>query len=151
MRRTMRAFKTLALMALALSSVTACQSFRTAAEQQMGPALSEFQGSWRVVALSGDELDASSHAFVEFSEPPRLTGNGGCNRFFGVYQYDDSGLRIDSSLGSTRMACAAPVMAQEARMFELLPQAIAVQLTGSDVLILKDADGIELLRATRKP
>ncbi|UZJ45491.1 META domain-containing protein [Marinimicrobium sp. C6131] len=147
----MRLIQALMLATLALSSLSACQSFHAAGQGRPVPALADFQGTWQVVSLGGDGLDAASHAFLEFSEPPRLTGNGGCNRFFGVYHYDASGLRIDSSLGSTRMACAATVMVQEEQMFQLLPQATAVQLSEPDTLVLKDAEGTELLRAIRQP
>lgn len=139
--------------ALLLPALTACQLFGAPASDpgQSSLELTDFQGAWQVQLVQGAELDPDSRAFIEFSEPPRLTGNGGCNRFFGVYHYEASVLNIDSSLGSTKMACEASVMVQEQRLFQLLPEAVHVSLSEQNAMILKDADGVELIRAVRRP
>ncbi len=139
--------------ALLLPTLTACQLFDASASgpAQSSLALTDFQGAWQVKLVRGAELDPDSRAFIEFSEPPRLTGNGGCNRFFGVYHYEASVLNIDSSLGSTKMACAASVMVQEQQLFQLLPEAVQISLSEQGALVLNDADGVELIRAVRRP
>lgn len=138
--------------ALMVSALTACQLFGGGAPQppESSVALEDFQGVWQVESLRGTESVPESRAFLDFSDPPRLTGNGGCNRFFGVYQYESPVLTIDSSLGSTKMACEASVMVQEQQLFQLLPQAAYVNLSEQGVLVLKDASGIELLSAVRR-
>ncbi len=147
----MQTFVARLLGALILPALTACQLFGSPVSPQSSLALTDFQGAWQVELLRGAELDQNSRAFLEFSEPPRLTGNGGCNRFFGVYHYEAPVLDIDSSLGSTKMACTASVMVQEQQLFQLLPEAAQVSLSEQGALILKDADGVELIRAVRRP
>lgn len=146
----------LTLLGLILAGLAGCHSLAgspTSTEppvEALSPSAKQLQGSWQLVSLAGADLGEGSRAFLEFAAQPKLTGNGGCNRFFGMYQFGDSGLRIDSSLGSTRMACAASVMMQEERLFQLLPNARRVQLSDG-VLVLLDADGVELLRAVPQP
>lgn len=56
---------------------------------------------------------------------------------------------IDSALGSTKMACAAEVMVQEQRLFQLLPQAVTVDQVAENELTLNASDGNELIRVER--
>jgi len=109
----------------------------------------ELRGRWQVLSLRGDPVEQGSRAYIEFSEPPRLTGNGGCNQFFGVYRYTDHSLAVDSALGSTKMACAAVTMAQEQHLFQLLPEVASAYLD-DEVLTLRDGGGEALIRAERQ-
>ncbi len=148
----MKPLLSILMSALMVSALSACQLFEGAASQapESSVVLTDFQGAWQVQSLRGAESVPDSRAFLEFSDPPRLTGNGGCNRFFGVYQYEAPVLTIDPSLGSTKMACEASVMVQEQQLFQLLPQAVQVSLSEQGVLVLKDAGGVELVRAVRR-
>ncbi len=115
-----------------------------------GSALSSeaLQGRWQVVSIDGRSVAPQSRAFIEFSEPPRLTGNGGCNRFFGMYRYVDSTLAIEPEVGSTKMACEATVMAQEQQLFQWLPEATRAEWVDGQLRLL-DSSGKTLLRADR--
>lgn len=108
----------------------------------------DLRGRWQVLSLRDNPVEEGSRAYIEFSEPPRLTGNGGCNQFFGVYRYTDHNLKVESALGSTKMACAAVTMAQEQHLFQLLPEVVSAQLEET-VLTLRDAGGAVLIRAAR--
>lgn len=124
--------------------LAACQS------TGVGPAPSSdaLQGRWQVQSIDGDSVSPQSRAFIEFSEPPRLTGNGGCNRFFGMYRYDGRTLTIEPEVGSTKMACEATVMAQEQQLFQWLPEATRAALVEGQLHLL-DSDGRTLVRADR--
>lgn len=118
------------------------------------------RGRWQVTSLAGSPVEPRSRAYLEFSNPPRLTGSGGCNHFFGVYHYDNQTLEIASAIGSTRMACAAKTMAQEQYMFHLLPDAVRAELGEADgdeaemeqkaELLLRDETGRVLITAVRE-
>lgn len=134
---------------VALMLLAGCQSSSQQQVAASAPSPASLQGRWQLKALQGAGVVEDSRAFIEFSEPPRLTGNGGCNRFFGVYRYQEQALMIESALGSTKMACAAEVMVQEQRLFQLLPQAVTVNQVAENELILNASDGNELIRVER--
>ncbi|WP_347329726.1 META domain-containing protein [Marinimicrobium locisalis] len=136
------------LAATLLALLAGCQS-APEREKESFPTAESLQGHWQLTALQGAEVAEGSRAFIEFSEPPRLTGNGGCNRFFGVYRYQKQALIIESALGSTKMACAPEVMVQEQRLFQLLPKAVTVHKLTENQLTFYASDGEELLRVER--
>lgn len=132
------------LLPMAVLGLSACQS------PAGDPALSieALQGRWQLLSINGRSVAPQSRAFIEFSEPPRLTGNGGCNRFFGMYRYVDRTLAIEPEVGSTKMACEATVMAQEQQLFQRLPEATRAELVDGQLRLL-DSSGETLLRADR--
>lgn len=113
------------------------------------PSVAELAGVWRVQSLSGQEVTADSRTKIEFSAPPRLTGNASCNRFFGIYGYRDGQLRIDENLGVSKMLCRPSLMAQENEFLALLPRSARVQIHNGDLEVL-DARGELLIRAERE-
>ena len=56
---------------------------------------------------------------ISFSAGGKVSGRGGCNRYFGRYTQVGSKLRI-SNIGATRMACDKTRMGAESAFFELL-------------------------------
>ncbi|WP_051235702.1 META domain-containing protein [Marinimicrobium agarilyticum] len=134
---------------LALALLIGCQSSPQREGVFSAPSAASLQGRWQLKALQGAGVADGSRAFIEFSAPPRLTGNGGCNRFFGVYRYHERALIIEPALGSTKMACSADVMVQEQRLFQLLPQAVTVDKVADNELVLHASDGDELIRVMR--
>ncbi|MGD8176592.1 META domain-containing protein [Marinimicrobium sp. ARAG 43.8] len=111
--------------------------------------LGELQGRWQIQSVDGVVMESGGRAFIEFSEPPRLTGNGGCNRFFGMYRFTEGELFIEPAVGSTKMACEPQVMVQEQQLFDVLPQAVETELSAKGELTLSDADGQPLVTAVR--
>ncbi len=86
-------------------------------------------------ALAGVEVTAT------FGEDGRVTGSGGCNRFFGPYALDGAALSI-GPLASTRMACFEPegVGEQETAYLAALGRAATWSIR-EDRLQLRAADG----------
>lgn len=123
----------------------ACQSLTSDA-----PAPDRLQGVWRVTALANEPLNPGVAAHLEFSEPPRLTGNAGCNRFFGIYEYQKGDLVVDETLGASKMLCQPSVMAVENRLLSLLPQSRRVFLEEGR-LELRDRQGRLLIAARQEP
>lgn len=113
------------------------------------PAAERLQGVWRVTALNGDALSAASRAHIEFSDPPRLTGNAGCNRFFGIYEYRQGELEVDEALGASKMLCQPSVMALENRLLSYLPHSRQVHFDGKR-LELRDRQGRLLIVAQKE-
>lgn len=64
---------------------------------------------WKLIELNGKKIIAEQQAkeahVVLKTEENRITGNGGCNSFFGTYQFLPGNSIQISPLGSTKMAC----------------------------------------------
>ena len=101
-------------------------------------------------SLAGSEWGAAdlADAFVQFQSGGKLSGHGGCNRFFGTYKQDGIALTI-SPLGATKMMCPPPQMETETRLMGALQNTVSVDATHL-VLILKDKDGKALLELQRR-
>lgn len=65
---------------------------------------------WELKSLNDREVkftDNNSEVYLQFNEAEKkVSGRGGCNRFFGNYEMDGDKLKF-SPLGATRMACPA--------------------------------------------
>jgi heat shock protein HslJ len=86
-------------------------------------------------------LVAATEITARFGDDGRVTGSGGCNRFFGPYEVDGGRLAI-GPVASTRMACPEPegVGEQEAAFFAALER-VATWSIREDRLQLRDEDG----------
>ena len=97
---------------------------------------------WRPVQLLDLQLDADAEAFIQFGGDGKVTGHGGCNRFFGSFERDGSTLSI-GQLARTLMACPEPLMELEGAMMNVLGAARSYKRDRVD-LVLFDEDGQEI-------
>ena len=105
----------------------------------------ELAGSeWRPVRIGATDVSSDAKAFVQFKSAGELAGDGGCNRFFGRYKIAGDAIEI-GPLGATRMACAEPAMALEARFLAAL-EAARTWHRDRTSLILLDAEQHEQAR-----
>jgi len=80
----------------------------------------ELAGSeWRPEWVDGATSPSGTEVLVRFEAEGRVTGNGGCNRFFGSYKVTGDALEF-GPLGATRMACPDPIMDHETALFKVL-------------------------------
>lgn len=131
-----------AALVLAAMCLPACQS---AAPSPAAAAVHPLIGtSW--VAGDIDErgvlADVQSTFTVESAE--RVSGQTGCNRYFGRVRLEESSIGI-GRVGTTRMACPPAVMDQERRFLEAL-QAASYWERGGDILIIFDGERRQRLR-----
>lgn len=101
--------------------------------------------SWTLTALNGEAPLADTTITLSF-DADRLGGSAGCNRYFASYSTVGSRFSAGQA-GSTMMACAEPIMAQEAAYLSALDAAAGWVMQGSELALL-DADGAEILRFT---
>jgi heat shock protein HslJ len=111
------------------------------------PGESDLQGFWQVDRIGDQPAVQESRANLIFSKS-EITGNAGCNRFFGKYRYHGGELTVDPDLGGTKMMCRPSVMAQENDFLLLLPQVRRVELHGGVLVLLND--GGEVLISARR-
>lgn len=101
-------------------------------------------GGETVPALPDREVTA------EFSDG-RLSGNGGCNNYFGGYTVDGANLSV-GQVGSTMMACMPEaIMQQESRYFANLQAAATYTITDGRLMISNAAGDVILTLAATEP
>lgn len=101
---------------------------------------------WRPSFMSASELPAGTHMLVHFDPDGKVTGSGGCNRFFGSYSISGNTIKI-GPLASTRKGCPGLLEAETA-FFATLEAAKSFAQEG-DSLVLYDAAGTKLAQFVR--
>lgn len=100
-------------------------------------------GAWIVTGYNnGNQAVVSPIAGTELTAefgPDGVNGNGGCNSYFGPASYDGTTLTV-GPVGSTMMACADDVMAQETQFLTALQTPSTVEVSGTTVT-LRGANG----------
>lgn len=86
-----------------------------------GSTFTAIEGGWRVLALEDKPLPDGVIATIAFEPPDKVSGKGGCNRYFGAFKLDAERLAI-GPLGATRMACPKDEMTVEKRFLDLAPR-----------------------------
>jgi heat shock protein HslJ len=99
---------------------------------------------WRPVEIRGEAVDANGIAFVRFGAEGKVSGSGGCNRFFGQYEIEGTKLTL-SRLGSTRKACPGPLMTLEHRFLGTLRDTAGFERRRAK-LALRDDKGRTIMR-----
>jgi len=100
--------------------------------------------AWRPQRLGEMRLDDTTEMYVQFEADGQVSGNAGCNRFFGSYELLDEKLAI-GPLGATRMACPEPAMSFEITLLELL-QSSTTAVTANERLALRNNQGDTIVR-----
>ena len=102
---------------------------------------------WQLAAL-GDkavpvaDTQRAAHMILQ-ADSKQLTGSGGCNRMFGVYELNGDALRF-SGIGSTKMACPSGMDIETAFLPTLLK--VAKWRVVGQQLELSDSTGMVLAR-----
>jgi len=96
---------------------------------------------WRPSWIGTSAASPKASLFVHFKSAGKLTGHGGCNRFFGQYKISGNEISI-GPIGSTRMACAESVMALEMAFFSALEGAKSFRRDKTKLVLFK-ASGTE--------
>lgn len=134
-----------AVCALALSG---CNSTTPSAQTPLplGPSASrpvtppskvQLMGPWALTQMAGYKLNAKTT--LEIMPDGKITGSGGCNRYFGKAIIKGSTINFGPA-GSTRMACAGGGMQQEAAYFNNLKKVQSWNINGNK-LMLTDSTG----------
>ena len=150
-RREATAVLGILMIVLALTGCTKTQQVLTREPAQTQPTLA---GRWdlRGYGPAGAETPVLPDApvFLEFTPDGKLSGSGGCNRVFGGWGFvegDPNVIRIWRT-GSTKMACALPLMTQEHRFLEELVRVSNHAIDGNELRLFYDG-GKGVLRFTR--
>lgn len=99
---------------------------------------------WRPLSIDGVEAPADAEVFVHFGSEGKLTGNTGCNGFFGGYAIDGDGIEI-GPVGTTLRICPGALAELESSLLQALQTARRFTREQTE-LTLFDADGRALAR-----
>lgn len=112
------------------------------------------EGRWDLVSYGplGSEAAVLTGAqvFIDFSNDGKISGSGGCNRYFGgwgILEGTKDTIRIWRT-GSTKMACPEPIMTQEYRFLEELSRVSRYAAEGKELRLYYD-EGRGVLRFSR--
>jgi heat shock protein HslJ len=99
---------------------------KTVAPALVGP-------TWRLVTLEGRDIVAGTHVTATFDDKSRVSGSGGCNRYFGGATVAGDELSV-GRLGSTMMYCGAEgVMPQEQAYYAALEKAKTYRIVDGEL------------------
>lgn len=102
--------------------------------------------SWSVIMIEQIPVLPDIPTELRFADG-KVSGSGGCNRFFGSYTLTGGNVNFGPIAG-TKMACGEKQMAQEAKLLSVLNGKVRMRYTVNGDLILTNASG---QRATFKP
>lgn len=98
------------------------------------------QGAWRVDSVDDEAFTASVRPTLEFRTDGRLVGRAPCNSYVAPVEVGEKTLKV-GPIVSTRKACAAPVMNQEAVYFAALQDARDYAVSPEGLLTLHGPSG----------
>jgi heat shock protein HslJ len=96
---------------------------------------------WQASQVAAFTVPEDAHLFVKFGSDGRISGNGGCNAFFGAYTVSGNTIKIGQLL-STRKGCPG-LMQTEVKFLSLLESADTYEIKDNK-LILFSASGSQL-------
>ena len=93
--------------------------------------------SWLATDIGGKGIADGVRSTLTFTEPGKVAGSGGCNRFFGAVTMDGPSIEF-GKMGSTIMACPPPLMEQEARYLDALGEGKRFEVRDGILLLFSD-------------
>ncbi|MBV9034238.1 MAG: META domain-containing protein [Acidobacteriaceae bacterium] len=95
--------------------------------------------TWVVQTINGTAPVDPSRVTLSFGPDGRVLGTSFCNAYDGHYRITGEGLTIDA-VASTRKACAAPLMKQEAAFLSILQNVLRFEIQPEGTLVLQTSD-----------
>lgn len=129
--------KALALGTVLCAAVAGCST--TGVSSQAKPVVLE-NTSWMLQVEKTADCDAVP--YLEFLPGNRVTGDLGCNRATGSFEFDGHSILMDK-VGVTRRMCGPQYMALEARMLKVINESRSVSQSDKG-LAFYDAEGKEI-------
>jgi heat shock protein HslJ len=103
---------------------------------------------WGLAETESLFIPFTGSQFIAFKVDGKLSGHGGCNRFFASFEQDGEALSI-GPIGSTKMLCPPETMDAERALFEALKNTASADISHL-TLTLKDRNGAPILTLQRR-
>lgn len=98
--------------------------------------------TWTLVDVGGQAGVPTAIATLTFSEDGTLSGNTGCNSFTTEYEADGSTLTVTQPVAATLQECEAPMMNQEAAIFEALVATTEFSVSGNELELIGESGAV---------
>ena len=95
---------------------------------------------WGLEEIDGSGVVDNVQSTLRFDRNDRITGWGGCNRYFTGFRSAGNEIKL-GPIGSTRRICPTVVMDQEDRFFKALEKARTIQI--EDAYLMIECEGIK--------
>lgn len=105
--------------------------------------------AWRPTHIGEMTVDEQTSMTLQFDPDGRINGMGGCNRFFGSFDFPEGNLAV-GMVGSTRMACPGTDGSLEIAYLDALGATRSAARL-DDRLALKDGDDNTIARFVAIP
>jgi len=106
-------------------------------------------GKWLAEDIDGGGVIDRLQTTLEIRDDGIVTGMGGCNRYAGSVTVSGNTIKF-LPMASTRMACSAAAMRQEAKFHSTLEKVRTWRIDQAQrKLLLLDGQGFDLMRLTR--
>jgi heat shock protein HslJ len=139
---------------LAMVVLSGCTKTQQVLVREPAAPTQTLEGRWDLKRFGpvGSETPVPSEPqiFIDFGTDGKIGGFAGCNRYFGGWGYLEGTkdtLRVWRT-GSTRMACAEPVMALEYRFLEEITRVSTFAIEGSELRLYYN-EGLGVMQFTR--
>ena len=107
--------------------------------------------SWVAEDIDGRGVLGETQSTLVFDAAQRISGRAACNQYFGTVERGDGGRLLLKPSGTTRMACAEPVMDQERRFIDALGAITAYRRERSALLLLDSSGTVKIRLAPLPP
>jgi len=124
------------------------ERIKVLAEWRPVPTEEVLAGTWRVLMIGEDSVPVDRAPNLTFEPEGRVSGHGGCNRFFGSVQYGEATLRF-GPLGGTRMSCGEAIDGREYKLMQALERVRRWSFAADGALLLETVEGMTALRLRR--
>jgi heat shock protein HslJ len=125
-RNDMGTRRTVWVRGVVLAAVAGCTptpEIEQAAEPAAPAPVAEFEGtSWIAESIAGEPVAEGIQSTISFGADEQVTGNAGCNGYFGAWATDGE-MILFGHLGATMMMCPEEQMDQEESFMEALGSA----------------------------
>ena len=106
-----------------------------------------YTGTWHLVAYGNDDgisiVTPGLRTYISFQEDGNLSGNAGCNNFFGTFDAKkDGSFSVGEPLGSTLMFCE-PFMDEESAFLAALQSAEGLVFNEVEQLVVRFSDSAD--------
>lgn len=100
--------------------------------------------SWTLTSLSGVG-ERAEPITMDFTEPDRVSGSSGCNRYNAAAEINGNRVRL-SSIAGTKMLCLPPVMRSEQAFLDFLQEGgIAFEIAGDELTLINRMERVAQL------
>lgn len=136
-------------LAISLLTLAACAPDTADTDKPAATDAIDPTGSWTIEVIGDRPVIDRSPTAITFTADGTVAGNAGCNQFTGGFELTGMRLSMGPLAATQRMCAVEALMEQEGRFLKALERVDGVSMENG-ILVLTDATGETLIRASRQ-